>query len=343
MIEEQIYIYLKGISATVRRSAYAVVILALIFASSCAPSPQHTELTLPTIIANYTAGNIDITILTTPSKLLLNKDLFLDIQVNTPIGTTATVPSLTPYCSGFDFISEFDTATTTINGTNSFIRRVRLQPTISTEYTLEPFVISYNNRSYSPARSGIINTDKIIFRPELPTVSPTDDIIIDFAPIQTTTSHKAKTAKRIALLLFMLIVTAQTIRHKLHAKNSIPLPRSSSLSKLDKLLCSDLIAQNKFAEFYFELTNIVRCYIEEMLEIPSTHQTSEELMHNLSDNPLIDPAMIADLKKFFSHADLIKFATAHPTDVDLANDIAWATLYIESNIVPEDTEEEAPC
>ena len=344
MIAEHIDLYLKGITATLRHSIYAGIMLALIFASSCSPSPEQIERPLATIIASYTNENINVTILTTPSRLQLNEDLFLDIKVDTPLGTTAAVPNLTPYCSGFNLISEFDTATTTIDGTNSFTHRARLQPTISTEYTIAPFTISYKNRSYSPARSATIKTKTITFHPELLAVSASDDIVVDFAPIPASTANKSKTAKRIALLLFVLIVALQAIRFQMNNKNkSVPLPRSTSLSKLEKLLCSDLIAHKQFAEFYFELTSIVRCYIEEMLEIPSTHQTSEELMQHLSDNPLIDQAMIADLNNFFSHADLIKFATAHPTDADLANDIAWAKLYIESNIVPAEDKEEASC
>ncbi len=329
-----------------RQSIATSILLIILFIASCSPAPKKTNLPLPTMIASYSQNGINITIFKTPQKLTLAQDIFLRIEIDTPLGTTATIPNLSPYCSGFNLVSEFNTPTTITGNRTTYSRHIHLQPEISTIYALEPFAISYKDRSYNPAVTGSIETSKIIFQPALQPLPPSTDIIADFSPIEPRTAQKAKIAKVIAILLFALIIVTQTIRYHFNSKDSgrnEPIPRSMALQNLEKLLKSDLLIKNEFNEFYFTLTGIVRCYIEEMLKIPSTHQTSEELTNNLENDQRITAETLADLRKFFQRADLIKFATIAPSPAELANDIEWAKQYIESDLVEKEKEELSSC
>ncbi len=336
---------LKEYLITLRQLAIYVILLFAVFTgTSCSPSSPKNKLQTPTIIRNISQNEIKVTIFKAPEKFNLAEDIYISIKVETPLGTTTTIPNLSPYCTGFKLISEFNTQVTRNNQRTTYTHYIRLRPEINTVYAIEPFSIIYKNRSYSPAVTGKINIPQIIFSPELQSLSPSDDIIAEFSPIQSSSTEKPRLIKIIAVLLFLLVIAGQFIRYHLSIKkSSMPLPRSNALDNLNKLLSSDLLSKNKFTEFYFKLTNIVRNYIEETLQIASTHQTSEELITNLQREQRLDNETVDDLTKFFQRADLIKFATITPSPADLANDIAWAKQYIESNLIEEKQEEELSC
>ena len=341
MIKQYIQLYLKKHILRLRQTITAAILLAMLCMSSCTPSRENTTLPLPTIIDSYSHENIHVTILATPAKLHLNKDLFFNITIEAPPEVSIILPDFAPLCRGLTLVSEFDTPAIIKNNKTLHTHRILLRPKISPIYAIKPFSISYKNRSYNPAVTGSIDVAEIVFLPVLKELSPSDDIITDFSPIETPVAKQTRVAKTITILLFLLIIVAQIIRYnRNNQKSTMPLPRSIALHDLNQLLNSDLIARKEFTEFYFALTTIVRRYIEDILKVPSTHQTSEELIKNLQQDQRIDEAMLANLKKFFQSADLIKFSESSPTPANLANDIEWAKQYIELDMVADENEED---
>ena len=324
-----------------RQTIIAAILLVMLFMASCLPSQKNSTLPLPTIIDSYSHENINITILATPAKLHINKDLFLNITIEAPPEVSIILPNFAPLCTGLTLVSEFDAPAIMTKNKTIHTHRILFKPKISSKYAIKPFSIRYKDRCYNPAATGSIEISEIFFSPALKELSPSDDIITDFSPIETAVSKQTRAVKIITILLFMLIIVAQIMRYnRNNQKSTTPLPRSIALHDLNQLLNSDLIDRKEFTEFYFELTNIVRHYIEDILKIPSTHQTSEELIKNLQQDQRIDEAVLTDLMKFFQRADLIKFSASSPTPADLASDIEWAKQYIESDIVEEEKEED---
>jgi len=86
------------------------------------------------------------------------------------------------------------------------------------------------------------------------------------------------------------------------------------LENLDKKL---LWQNNKTKQYYSELTDIIRNYIEKELKIPALENTTNELVKNLKKanniNKLdISKKTILKLKTLLQEADLVKFAKSKP-------------------------------
>jgi hypothetical protein len=330
--------YIHHYSTILRQPVSAVILLAMLIFPSCSPPEKQLTLPTPTVIADVSQNNVKVTILMVPNTFKLNQDIFLNIKVETRLATTATIPEMSSYCTGFKLISEFTSPTVTKGNKTTYSHHLQLTPQISTLYAIEPFAIIYKNRSYNPALTGSLKIPKIILTPQLPKTD-SDDIIVNFSPIESKTTQKTKAAKIIATLLLLVIISLQAAKHHLNNRTTnIPIPRSTALTTLQKLLNSNLIANKEFTEFYYALTGLVRCYIEEILEITATHQTSEELIKTLQKDKRIDKIMLSDLKEFFKRADLIKFATLNPSAAEIANDIAWAEKYIDTDFKKNDME-----
>lgn len=122
----------------------------------------------------------------------------------------------------------------------------------------------------------------------------------------------------IAIILYFVFRKKETIE-EIEAK--IP-PYQLALQRLNELDSKQLWQKNKVKQYYVELTDIVRTYIERELKIPALESTTDELMEtigdfNTSSQLNIPKETIDKLNSLLKDADLVKFAKFKP----LANNI----------------------
>jgi hypothetical protein len=96
-------------------------------------------------------------------------------------------------------------------------------------------------------------------------------------------------------------------------------PHITALKELEKLRQRKLWEQGKTKEYYTELVDIVRVYINDQWDIEAMEMVTTEIMDALKDTA-IHTEVIKKLYQSFSIADLVKFAkyTPLPTDHDLS-------------------------
>ncbi len=99
-------------------------------------------------------------------------------------------------------------------------------------------------------------------------------------------------------------------------------PYQLAISKLNRLDEKQLWQKNKIKQYYVELTDIVRTYIERELKVPALESTTDELMETLTDfntssSLNIPSETIQRLQKLLQESDLVKFAKYIP----LSNEI----------------------
>ena len=136
----------------------------------------------------------------------------------------------------------------------------------------------------------------------------------------------------IPLLLAGIIFGGMKARQLLRGKIIEPLvppvpPWEIAIQRLDELKKERHVEFGRFKEFYFELSLIVRGYIEGRYETSAVESTTFELESNDKLKNIVD-ALYNQLFKFFWNADLIKFAKSIPTVKDADNDIAFAYDFI---------------
>lgn len=94
------------------------------------------------------------------------------------------------------------------------------------------------------------------------------------------------------------------------------------LKTLDEKL---LWQNNQVKEYYSELTDIIRTYIEKELQIPALERTSDEIIEMLKDfhhseSILTSKEIIEKLRQLFKEADLVKFAKSKPLAMEIEED-----------------------
>ena len=94
------------------------------------------------------------------------------------------------------------------------------------------------------------------------------------------------------------------------------------LTELDEKL---LWQNNKVKEYYSELTEIVRGYIERELKVPALEKTTDEVLEMIKDFKSADSIetskeTIDRLKDLLREADLVKFAKSKPLAIEIEDD-----------------------
>lgn len=102
-------------------------------------------------------------------------------------------------------------------------------------------------------------------------------------------------------------------------------PIEKATNKLNKLEKKELWQRGEVKEYYSELTDIVRNYIEEAIEIPAMESTTSELIDGLKVASLkkkmkLSKETIENLFTVLKQADLVKFAKSKPLDFEITED-----------------------
>ncbi len=117
----------------------------------------------------------------------------------------------------------------------------------------------------------------------------------------------------LAIILYFVLRKKKTIEE---IEAAIP-PYELALKRLNELDAKQLWQKNKIKQYYVELTDIVRTYIERELSIPAMESTTVELISTISDfnqsSTLDIPNEAIDkLNRLLKDADLVKFAKYRP-------------------------------
>lgn len=124
-----------------------------------------------------------------------------------------------------------------------------------------------------------------------------------------------------------------------------PIEKATSL--LNNLEQKELVQKGEIKEYYSELTDIARNYIEEAIHIPAMESTTSELIAAIriastKKKMTLTPETVENLERVLRQADLVKFAKSKPLDFEITEDrnkIQKVILTLD-NAIPTEAPEE---
>jgi len=119
------------------------------------------------------------------------------------------------------------------------------------------------------------------------------------------------------------------------------LPHERALQELEKLRVKKLWQGGKVKEYYTELTDILRVYIEGRFIVPALEQTTSEIMDSLKEKHEIQKDSLEKLFRILVTADMVKFAKAKPlpgeNEASLESGIDFVNTGHQSGLVTSDS------
>ncbi len=124
-------------------------------------------------------------------------------------------------------------------------------------------------------------------------------------------------------------------------------PYDRAMLELKKLENSKYLIQDEYKQYYSELTDIVRSYLEEDVHISALESTTDQLIEKLemlkdAGNLKLDTDTIYQFKKILQTSDLVKFAKSKPSAFAAEQDRKSIELIVTKTkeAIPPPTEEE---
>jgi hypothetical protein len=102
----------------------------------------------------------------------------------------------------------------------------------------------------------------------------------------------------------------------------------------------NLLSDGFIKEFYIEISEIIRRYIEGRFFIPALEETSGEILRELM-NQDIDKEIQYKVKEILESSDLVKFAKHKPTSKENNKVINLSKEFIEATMVIYEIEEKS--
>jgi hypothetical protein len=99
--------------------------------------------------------------------------------------------------------------------------------------------------------------------------------------------------------------------------------------RLRALVKEDLVKKGKIKEFYGQISNILRHYIEHRFNLRAPERTTEEFLIELATADILDVADKEDLGEFLKHCDLVKFAKHNPATEQIQKTFDLVKNFIE--------------
>ncbi|MGY0407203.1 MAG: BatD family protein [Polaribacter sp.] len=142
----------------------------------------------------------------------------------------------------------------------------------------------------------------------------------------------------IGFWIYFFVIRKRKMEEDIPSYRTLP-PYEEAIYRLNELDEKLLWQNNKVKEYYSELTEIVRGYIERELKIPALENTTDEVLEMLKafkDAETIQTSQetIDTLKNLFIEADLVKFAKSKPMALEIEEDRKDAENIV-SNLKPK--------
>lgn len=90
-----------------------------------------------------------------------------------------------------------------------------------------------------------------------------------------------------------------------------------ALEQLAQLKAKDLIRQGRVKEYYSEISDIIRRYLENRFVIKAPEMTTEEFLSFARDSGKLGGEHKSLLREFLSACDMVKFAKYAPTENEM--------------------------
>lgn len=217
----------------------------------------------------------------------------------------------------------------------------------SGSYTIPPQRIAINETPFL--------TDSFKIKVADVAVDTTKQKMYDIKPLLKVDRSRAKLLWTILWVLLGLAVLGALVywfflrKKPLTEEEKIALlpPFDRAIAQLKELENSRYLIQDEHKKYYSELTNIVRSYLEEEVQVSALESTTDQLIDRLellkdSGGLDLEDETLQQFKRILQTADLVKFAKSKPSNLVAEKDRASVEEIVvrTKEALPEPTEEE---
>ncbi len=289
-------------------------------------------------VANTFAQQIKATARLDSTNILIGDQIKLFLEIDHPKNVNVEFPMVTGSIDSLIEVVNQSKIDTVISDNNELLKQIRSYTITcfdSGSYLIAPqwFKISVNGLTDSvPTNSAILYVHTMA----IDTTRGLTDIKMPYAAPVTL---KEVTPYILGVLLIgaIIFLILYSIKRKKKNQPLFTLPAKPkepahiiALRELDRIKNEKIWQKDKTKQYYSEVTEVLRTYIEDRFEIPAMEQTTDETLESFRyRRDLIGEKSFTNLGQILSLADLVKFAKYTPLPDD--NNLTLVNSYFFVN------------
>ena len=151
----------------------------------------------------------------------------------------------------------------------------------------------------------------------------------------------AATLVSAALILLLIHILKKGRKGETPFPFSPPRPAHELAYEALEILRSKRLAElGLVKEYYYELSDIVRHYLENRFDLRAPEMTTEEFLYSLRDSDKLTGAQKNLLKEFLIHCDMVKFAKYGPDKKEIGGSFDSAKRLVDETKAVEEAPKE---
>lgn len=278
------------------------------------------------------------------TKIKIGSQFHLTLKTNVDTLSRVTFPESKNF-GALEVLESYPVDTLKKDVRYELIKRYGLTQFDSGRYVIPSLPVVINNKSFQ--------TDSLYIEVANITVDTLKQPMFDIKPIIPGESGIGNWWKYL-LVIIVIVAIAFLIywyikKYKKEKAKEIvyATPIEKATAHLKDLEKKDFLEQGEIKTYYSELTDIVRTYIEEAIQIPAMESTTAELLEALRKTVVqkkmnLSRETFEQLEKVLKNADLVKFAKSKPLDFEIAEDRnrIEKTIVVIDKSIPKEVEED---
>lgn len=308
----------------IKNSLLWVLVLAvltlLIFSNSTAAEEIKKQRFTPTAKAEVNKDSITI-----------GDKIKYSIKVQAKQDIDVEFPSFGENLAGFA-IKDFGSKELGLFGKKTYLMWYLLDIYKTGEYTIPKAIIRYKEKNQNHWQEIETNEVKIEVQSVLKKADDTSDIRDIKNPISF--PHRLNPyliAGSFIFVAFVMVLLGKFLMKKKEIPKTFPSKPAHEIAyeALKELKEKDYIRLGRIKEYYIELSNIVRRYLENRFNIKAPEMTTEEFLIKAKEAKELSFEHKSLLRDFLSHCDLVKFARYGPSAKEIDSSFESAKTLID--------------
>ena len=265
-------------------------------------------------------GNVSLESKVDKAKITIGDRITYSIIVTKDEDIAIELPEVGANLGAFEILDYNDPKPQEVDGKIIQTREYIISTFDVGEYEIPPVNIKFSTEADTSWQE--LTTEKIKIEVESLKPSEAGDIRDIKPPLELERDIKTMIMLIVAgvLIILIAILIYYFIKRRRAGKSLIPKrekpprpPHEIALEDLEKLVQSNLLEKGKVKQFYSELSEIIRIYIEGRFYIIAIEMTTMQLIDNMKQID-IESDIIELTSEFLESCDLVKFAKYIPTE-----------------------------
>jgi hypothetical protein len=284
---------------------------------------------------DYQRGPLTVHIRADKSKMTIAETFLLELEAAIEPGFEVHMPKVGEELENFGIV-DWDNLGDKLDENNNVVSRYRyrLEPFLSGTFPIPAFTFEFHEVNNPEEKKYELTTEPIDI--EVASLLGEQRAELVIADIEDVVQIHKKSGYRWFWVLGLAgIVAAGGFLFYLRRKRITELVRifkpahEIAYEHLRALVKKDLIKKGEIKEFYEQISNILRHYIEHRFNLKAPERTTEEFLFELATADILGSADRHDLDDFLRHCDLVKFAKYNPSAEQIQETFDLVKNFIE--------------